>query len=347
MEKIRVGIVGCGMITQTRHAPEYAANPNVEIVGVYDIDEKRRKEFSMLYHCKAFATAEELLTDKGIDAVSVCSPNHTHASYSVMAMKSGKHVLCEKPIALNIEDSREMMQVAEETGKILMVGLNQRLLPTHRKAKEVLDSGAIGKIITFQTNFKHSGPENWSINRSNSTWFFDKSKAFFGVLGDLGAHKLDIIRYLLGQEVEKINATIMTLDKKCPDGSPIGVEDNATCTFKMQDGLPGMMTVSWINYGEEDNSTIIYGDKGVMKVFGDYSEDIVLEMRDGSTVKYLVGKISTNTNQLASGIINEFVNSIKENRQPIVTGIDGHNTLAVIASAFESSALGQWVRVKY
>lgn len=347
MDKVRIGIIGCGMITQTRHAPEYAQNSNCEIVALFDADEARLDEFTKIYNCKGYKSVEELIAAPDIDAISVCSPNFTHAEYSIKAMFAGKHVLCEKPIALKLEDSREMIRVAKESGKILMIGHNQRLLPTHRRAKEVLDSGAIGKILSFQSNFKHSGPENWSINRSNSTWFFDKAKAQFGALGDLGAHKLDIIRYLTGVEVEQVNATVMTLDKRYPDGTLINVEDNAMVFFKMDNGIPGIMHVSWTNYGDEDNSTIIYGDKGVMKIFGDYSDDIVLKMRDGSTVKYMVGKIQTNDSQIKSGIIDEFIGAITENRQPLITGRDGHNTVATIVACFKSSEEGRWVKVEY
>ena len=347
MKKVKVGIIGCGMITQTRHAPEYAQNPNAEIVGLYDANAERAGEFAALYDCKAYPSVEALLADPEIEAVSVCSPNYTHAEYSIKALQAGKHVLCEKPMALNLEDSRRMMETAKATGKLLMIGHNQRLLPTHRRAHEILRSGAIGRILTFQSNFKHPGPENWSVNRSNTTWFFDSRKAQFGALGDLGAHKLDIIRYLTGREVAQVNATTMTLDKRKPSGEFIDVEDNAMVFFRMDDGVPGIMHVSWTNYGEEDNSTVIYSDKGVMKIFGDYSDDIVLEMRDGSIVKYMVGKIQTNTHQTKSGIIDEFIGAITENRAPLITGQDGHNTLATIVACFRSAKEGRWVDVEY
>ncbi len=345
MEKIKVGIIGCGMITQTRHAPEYAQNGNSEIYGLYDANPERAKEFAKLYSCKAFNTPEELINCAEIDAVSVCSPNFTHAQYAIMALNAGKHVLVEKPVALTLEDAREMIKIAKEKGKILMVGHNQRLLSTHRRAKEVLNSGAIGNLITIQSNFKHDGPETWSVTRSNKTWFFDKKSAQFGVLGDLGSHKLDIIRYLTDKEVSEVSAVTMTLDKRLPDGNLIEIEDNAIVSFKLSNGLPGIMHVSWSNYGDEDNSTIIYGDKGVMKIFGDFSDDIVLEMRDGSTVKYMVGKIQTNQNQTKSGIIDEFVSSIVENREPLVTGVDGHNTIATILACYDSAKSGNWTKV--
>lgn len=347
MEKVRVGILGCGAITQRRHAPEYSVLENVEIAGFYDLNPERAGEMVEKYGGKIYASPEEMIEDPCIDAISVCTPNSTHADISINALEHGKHVLCEKPMALSLEETRKMLEAEEKSGKILMPGHNQRLIPTHRKAKELLSEGAIGKPLFFQCNFKHAGPESWSINNTNSTWFFDKSKAHFGVFGDLGSHKLDLIRFLTEKEIDTVFATMMTLDKRYEDGTLIDLEDNVVCQFRLSDGMPGIMHFSWTNYGQEDNGTVIYGEDGVMKIFGDYADDIVLEMRDGTIVKYHVGSISTNDNQLNSGVIEEFVSAIVEGRKPIVTGVDGHNTLAVIEAGIKSSDLKEWLKVTY
>lgn len=347
MEKIRVAMIGCGAITQRRHAPEYANREDVEIAGFYDMDKARCQELIDRYGGKSYETVEDIINDPSVNAVSVCSPNSTHADFSIRALKAGKHVLCEKPMALSLDETRAMLEAEKESGKILMPGHNQRLIPTHLKAKELIAEGAIGKLLFAQFNFKHAGPEHWSIDPTNNTWFFDKGRAQFGVFGDLGSHKLDLIRFLTGKEIEAVYASMMTLDKRYADGRLIDLEDNVVCQFRMCDGTPGIMHFSWTNYGQEDNSTVMYGDKGAMKIFGDYADDIVLEMRDGTTVKYHVGAISTNDNQLQSGVIDEFVNAISEKRTPIVTGRDGHNTLAVITAGVESSEQNRWVTVEY
>lgn len=347
MEKIRVGMLGCGAITQRRHAPEYMARADAEIAGFFDLDQNRANRQVELYGGKVYTTPYDMINDPEIDAISVCTPNSTHAEFTVKALQAGKHVLCEKPMAQSLQETRLMLQAEKESGRILMLGHNQRLVPTHRKAKELLAAGSIGKPLFIQCNFKHSGPENWSINNTNTTWFFDKSKAQFGVFGDLGSHKLDLLRFLTEEEIESVFATMMTLDKRYEDGSLINLEDNVVCQFRLRSGMPGIMHFSWTNYGQEDNSTVVYGDDGVMKIFGDYPDDIVLEMRDGTTVKYHVGAISTNDNQLSSGVIDEFVSAILENRKPIVTGIDGHNTLAVIEAGIESAKQKGWLNVTY
>lgn len=347
MNRLTVGVLGCGSITQLRHAPEYKAREDVEIAGFYDPDTERAQQVVRQFGGRAYSSAEEMLDDPAIGAVSICTPNSTHARYCVRALENGKHVLVEKPMAQSLEETRAMLEAEKRSGKILMPGHNQRLVKAHRKAKELLDSGAIGRLLFFQCNFKHAGPEIWSVTKNNSTWFFDKSKARFGVFGDLGAHKIDLIRFLTGQEIQSVFAETMTLDKTYPDGRPIDLEDNVVCLFQMDHGLPGIMHFSWTNYGEEDNGSVIYGDKGVMKIFGDYADDIVLEMRDHTTVKYQVGAISTNEHQLRSGVIDEFVDAILQGRSPIVTGVDGHNTLAVIEAGVRSAKEQQWVQVEY
>lgn len=344
---IHVAVIGGGAVAQHRHLPEYAENPNAEIAGILDFNRDRAKELAEIYGGRAYDSFEEVLSDGTVDAVSVCTPNATHAGYSIKALEAGKHVLVEKPMALNLDETRAMIAAQEKSGKTMMLGHNQRLIRAHMKAKELLKAGSIGELLFFQSSFKHPGPETWSADPGAATWFFRKDQANFGVMGDLGAHKIDLIRYLTDSEIKSVFADMRTLDKKYADGSPIELEDNAVCMFRMENGLPGIMHYSWTNYGREDNSTIIYGTKGVMKIFGDYADDIVLEMRDGIQVKYTVGGISTNTNQTKSGVIDEFIASLVEGRVPIVTAVDGHNTLAVIETAMKSAREKKWLDIVY
>ena len=169
---IKVGLIGCGKIGQVRHLPEYAANPDCTITALYDINLERAKELAAKYGATAYDSVEALLASD-VEAVSICSSNTSHAEITIAALKAGKHVLCEKPMATTLEDSEEMVKVAKETGKRLMIGQNQRLAGAHKKAKELIDSGAIGKVLTFKTAFCHGGPETWSVDPGLCTWFFD------------------------------------------------------------------------------------------------------------------------------------------------------------------------------
>ena len=196
-DKIRIGILGCGKIAQVRHIPEYADNPDCKLAAFYNPSRQRAEDMAAKYGGKVYDSAEELLADPEIDAVSVCAANYAHAELAIKALKAGKHVLCEKPMATTIEDCEAMAEAARESGKFLMIGHNQRLAKAHVKAKELIDEGLIGKILSFRTTFGHGGPETWSINPGKGTWFFDKKRAAMGAMADLGVHKTDLIQLSL------------------------------------------------------------------------------------------------------------------------------------------------------
>lgn len=342
---IRIGIIGCGSITRQRHAPEYYSNKNCEIVAFSDPNIERAKELAQKYGGKAYQNYEDIVNDPTIDAVSVCSPNYTHAEITIKALRSGKHVLCEKPMATNLEDARLMIETAKRSGKILMIGHNQRFAPAHREARRILERGEMGKVITFNTLFKHRGPEFWSIEGATS-WFFNKDRAFFGVLGDLGIHKIDLMRWLLNDEILEVNSTTCTLDKKYKDGRLIDVEDNAICILKTSKGTIGTMEVSWTNYGLEINSTILYCEKGVMKLYTHPEYDLIIERENGEEIYYKLGGISTNVRQIRSGVIDAFIDSIINNKPPEVSGEDGYEALKIVLACLKSAKERQWITIE-
>lgn len=317
---IKIGIIGCGKIAQIRHIPEYAANPDAKLYGFFDVNQERAKEIAVKYGGIAYESYQQMLEDPEIDAVSVLTPNFTHAEISIAALKAGKHVLCEKPMATTLTDCEAMAATARKTGKKLMIAQNQRLAGAHRKAKELLDNGAIGDVITFRTSFSHSGADNWSVDGRNS-WFMDKSRSCFGAMADLGVHKTDLMVYLLGTGIAKASAVIGTLQKKFPDGTPITVDDNAFCTYVMDNGVIGTMNANWTNYGSEDNSTSIYGTLGAMHIYKDPNHSVVVEKGPNEKEYYDTDAIQTNDNQTASGIIDMFVDYIVKDA-PAITAED-------------------------
>ena len=342
----KVGIIGCGKIAQIRHIPEYAANPEVELAGFYDINTERTKELAEKYNGTAYSSYQELLEDETIDAVSICSANQTHATITIDALRAGKHVLCEKPMAITLEECEEMVQAARETGKFLMIGHNQRLAKAHAKAKELLNEGIIGDIISFRTTFGHSGPETWSIDPGKNVWFFDKKLARLGAMGDLGIHKTDLIQFLTGQKVSEVVAKVVTLDKRDAAGNLIGVDDNAFCTYTMENGIVGTMTASWTFYGEEDNSTILYGTEGIMRIYDDPNYSIKIVTKKQEEIFYNIDKIQTNDNQTASGVIDLFVSSLVENKEPEISGEEALAAMKAIFACVESSETGRAIKIK-
>ena len=340
-----IGIIGCGKISQIRHIPEYLDNPSAKIVGVCDFNMERARQIAEQLGAKAYSSAEELLADPQIDAVSVCVANNAHCEVTVKALRAGKDVLCEKPMATNIEECELMVRTAAECGRKLMIGQNQRLADAHVKAKELLEQGAIGKVLTFRTAFGHSGPESWSVDPGRGTWFFDRKKAVMGVMADLGIHKTDLIQHLLGQKIVATTARLVTLDKKGPDGELIGVDDNAICIYEMDGGAIGTMTASWTYYGAEDNSTVLYGTLGNMTVYDIDRAPIVIRRNDGSVTEYEVGQIQTNANQTKFGIIDSFIDCLENDTEPSISGADVLAAMKAVFASIKSSEEGVRVTI--
>lgn len=343
---INVGILGCGKIAQVRHIPEYAENPDVKLAAFYNPSRKRAEEKAEKYGGKVYDTAEELLADKSIDAVSICAANYAHAELSIKAMEAGKHVLCEKPMATTLADCEAMVECAKRTGKFLMIGHNQRLARAHVEAKRLIDQGLIGDIITFRTTFGHGGPETWAINPGKNVWFFDKKKAAMGAMADLGVHKTDLIQFLTGQRVVRTTARLVTLDKRGEDGELIGVDDNAVCIYEMSGGAFGTMTASWTYYGAEDNSTVLYGTKGIMRIYDDPAHSIVVKLSDGEEQVYDVEQIQTNDNQTKSGVIDLWVECLKNNTPPEISGESALYAMRAVFASIESSQTGRAVEIE-
>lgn len=342
---LNIGIVGCGKIAQVRHIPEYAANENARLVGFFNPSTHRAEEMAAKYGGKVYVTAEDLFADPEIDAVSVCAANYAHAELTIQALRAGKHVLCEKPMAITLEDCERMLCEAEKAGMRLLIGQNQRFAKAHVKAKELLQDGVIGKVITFRTVFGHGGPETWSISPGKGTWFFDKSKAAMGAMADLGIHKTDLLRFLLDQDVVRTTARLATLDKRGPDDELIGVDDNAICVYEMSGGAFGTMTASWTYYGAEDNSTVLYGTKGIMRIYDDPDHSIVVIASDGTKTCYDVEQIQTNDNQTASGVIDEFVAAVEEGRPSILDAEDVLKSMEAVFASMLSAEQGRTVEV--
>lgn len=327
---IKVGIIGCGSIARHRHAPEYKANPHVEEIFFYDRKGDRALSLANEFGGRAVKTVEELFDNPSIVAISDCSSNEVHHINTTNALLSGKHVLCEKPLAINVKYAEEILEAQRKSGKKLMVDHNQRFTKAHQKAKEIIDKKELGEVLTFKTSFGHQGPENWGVNKTNSTWFFKKDRSHSGVAGDLGIHKIDLIHYLLDDEIEDVHSFYGALDKLDENGNSIEVCDNVVCALKTQKGRLGTASFSWTYYGSEDNSTIIYCQLGILKIYHDPNAPLIIEKRDGSIKRYELESIQTNDNQTNTGVIDAFINSILNDVEPPVTGEQAVASLRVV-----------------
>jgi len=326
-----IGIIGCGKITQIRHAPEYAENPGCALRAFSDMNAARAKQVAARYGADAHADWRELLKRGDVDCVSVCVMNANHAEVTVAALEAGKHVLCEKPMAVDLASCERMADAARANGRRLLIGHNQRLLRGHQFARDAIARGEIGRVLTFATSFGHAGPDTWSVDSGPGLWFFDPSRAAFGAMFDLGIHKMDLIQFLLADAPKSVWAAIGTLDKRGADGAPIAVEDNAICVLKMRSGAIGTLTASWTYYGREDNCTRVYGSEGQMRIYDDPDFSVVITKKSGEELCCRLDSIQTNVRQNRTGVIDDFIEAVETGRASVN---DMENALSSMRSVF-------------
>ena len=349
MDKVRMGIIGVGNMG-SGHAKSLVAGkvPEMELAAVADLNPARREwaKETLPESVAIYESGDELIDSGCCDAVLIAVPHYQHPTLAIRAFGKGLHVMCEKPMATTLADCEAMVAAARESGKFLMIGQNQRLTKAHQKARELVENGTLGKILTFRTTFGHGGPETWSVDPGKNTWFFDKSKAAMGAMADLGIHKTDLIQYLLGQTVVETTAKVTTLDKRGADGQLIGVDDNAICIYRMSGGAMGTMTASWTFYGAEDNSTVLYGTKGILRIYDDPAYSLKLITAGGEKVLYELEAIQTNDNQTKSGVIDCFMDCLVNNTPPAISGQSVLTAMRAVFASLESSETGKSVTVK-
>jgi len=340
---VKVGIIGAGSIARYRHLPETTMNPHAEVGAICDLVEARAHEIGQEYHCKAYTNYRAMLQDPELDAIIVAATNTTHAEMTIAALEAGKHVLCEKPMATTLEDGQKMIDAAERSGKKLMIAHNQRLEPAHQKAKEILQSGKLGKVLTFSSVFGHPGSDAWAIDGAD-TWFYRKKVTGLGVLGDLAIHKLDLLRWLIDDDYIEAAAFIDTLAKSYPSGELIDVEDNALCILKTAKGAMGNVTASW-SYQKENNSTTIYCENGVLELYVNPDFPLVVHYDFQHAEYHKVGKKSTNVEQVKSGIVDAFIDAIVEGREVPIPGPEGFKALQAVIACQEAAVSGKVVKI--
>ena len=269
MDKLRYGVIGTGNIAVCKHLPGYAAlTGDVEIVAACDIDRDRLDRVADQYHIpQRFTDWRELLAVKELDFVSVCVPNYLHAPVTVAALQAGKHVHCEKPMAVNGPLAQQMLEESRRCGRVLMVGLNNRFTPWNRYALDCVKSGALGTVYHAKCGW---------IRRAglpHTAWFADKALAGGGALIDLGVHYIDLVLHFLGYPAPHgvVARTYnhlgagkdATMYMHRPIEYPFDVEDLAAGFIDLDGGASLSFEISWAsNISQECAFYELYGTKG-------------------------------------------------------------------------------------
>ena len=340
---VNVLIVGCGGIAGLRHIPAMKANPDVKLYGFVDGVMQRAERYAEECGGTAFASVEEALKDNAIDAVVVCTPARSHKDITIKALQAGKHVLCEKPMAVSADDARAMIAAERESGKKLMISHNQRRYEPHIKAKELIEKGEIGKLLTFRTFLGIKGPEYSSVDGKNAA-YFSKEMSGRGVMSDVGAHRIDLMHYIVGSKYKRVFSYNPTLAKTKPDGTPIELDDNSMSIVEMENGVVGVLVTSWTSMSGNDRITQFCGTKGIITL---YREDhpVVVEYENGETAYYDFPYNPDQAETVITDIDKIFIDCIEQDKMPFVTGEDGLEVVLTLDAMEKSNETGAWAQI--
>lgn len=277
-DKIRFGIVGCGRIA-ARHAGHISKQG--ELVAVCDVNEGRAEELAKSHDCKQYKSLEALLSNHPeIDVISVCSPNGLHAEHTVLALRNGFHVLCEKPMAISVHDCGEMIKEAERSNKRLFIVKQNRFNPAIVAIKRVIDEGRLGKLFSIQLNCF------WNRNEKyyhGSDWKGTQNMDG-GTLYTQFSHFIDLLYWMIG-DVSDVSA----LTNNFTHQETIEFEDTGVIALKFYNGALGTINYTVNSFRQNmEGSLTIFGEKGTVKVGGQYLNKLEYQSIDG----YEIGELA-------------------------------------------------------
>ena len=273
--KIRWGFIGCGEVTEKKSGPAFRMVEDSDVVAVMSRRREHAEEYARRHQIARYYTDPyDLIDDPQVNAIYIATPPSTHATYAIMAMKAGKPVYVEKPLAANYEDCCRVNRISEKMGIPCFVAYYRRDLPYFQKVADLLRSGAIGKVINVQIRFSVP-PRDLDYNRTNLPWRVIPDIAGGGYFYDLAPHQIDLLQQLFGPIIEAEGY-------KANRGGLYDTEDTVSACFRFSDGLTG--SGSWCFVGSDsakEDCIELIGDKGRLRyAFFTYSP-IVLENGDG------------------------------------------------------------------
>lgn len=355
-DKLRVGVIGCGGIAFGKHLPALQKQVLADIVAFCDIEEDRAAKAAAEYgtdDAKVYTDYRKLLEDTSIDVVHVCTPNDSHAEISIAALESGKHVMCEKPMAKTSEEARAMVEAAKRTGKKLTIGYQNRFRDDSMYLKEFVDAGGLGEIYYAKAHaLRRRAVPTWGV-------FLDEEKQGGGPLIDIGTHALDLTLWMmnnykpktvLGTVYHKLSHRENAANAFGPwDPKKFTVEDSAFGFITMEDGSSIMLESSWalntLNVGEA--KTTLHGTEAGADMWDG------LRINGESFSRLYVNKIETDIGGVdffegeseseGERETRMWLESIVQDKQPLVLPEQAYVVTQILEAIYESARTGKAV----
>lgn len=334
MNEIKFAIIGCGTIGDV-HARAIMELEGAVIAAVCDFSFERAKEFAARYDALAYSDYDELLKDESIDVISICTPSGLHANQTIAALNAGKHVLVEKPMALNSKDAEAIVAASKKSNKITSVVFQSRYMEDVKELKRLIDSGELGNIILCDMYMKYWRDEEYfKVSKWRGTFAMDGG----GALMNQGIHGIDLLHYLLGKP-KLISAKVKTLRHN------IETEDTAVAAVEYPCGALGVIEAATSTPPGFGRRIEVHGTRGyavlcegsLEKIFidGKYIIDEDIKIPDGSATDPSKMKHDKHLLQYSN-----FIGAIKGNEEILSSAEDGYNAVNFIEQIYESSKNG-------
>lgn len=279
MKEVNIAILGCGRIAQ-RHAKHIANTKGAVLTAVCDIDKDRADTLAGEYGVRAYYDIEDLIQDNSVDLVAVCTPNGLHAEHTIKSLNAGKHVLCEKPMAINVYDCGEMIKAAEKANKRLFVVKQNRYNPPVKAVRKALDEGFLGKIHSVQLSCF------WNRNEEyyRDSWKGSRSLDG-GTLYTQFSHFIDLLYYLIG-DVKEVKAFGDNYQHK----GIVDFEDTGVVILRFHNDAIGTINFTINSYQRNmEGSLTLFAEKGTVKIGGQYLNELEYQNIEGYRIKNLEG----------------------------------------------------------
>jgi predicted dehydrogenase len=281
MNQVNWGIIGCGNVTEKKSGPAFSKIDGSQLVAVMRRNAALAEDYARRHGVpKFYSDASLLINDPDVNAVYIATPPDAHAKYAIEAMKAGKAVYVEKPMARNVAECEEMIRVSEETGQPLFVAYYRRILPEYLKIKELIDSKAIGDVKNLHIQLHHPPKPEDLLPGKEAEWRVIPEISGGGYFHDLASHQLDYLEFLLGP-IKEAKGFSLNQSGYYP------ADDMVAATFLFESGVTG--TGSWcftVPENLKSDKTVIIGSGGKITFSFFENQDILVEKSDGSTLRF-------------------------------------------------------------
>ncbi len=344
--KVKVGIIGSGFEADI-HAASFQIMPEeAEVVAIASPTPGNADALARKYGIeRVFLDYREMLRDSDIEMVTIAAPNYLHACMTIDIARAKKHVLCEKPLCMTLEEADEMIDVCRREGVLLMYAEELFFTPKYVRAKEMADQGGFGNVYLVKQSEKHFGP--------HSSWFWDMERAGGGALMDLGCHGIAFCYWFLNRPKIKSVYCHLTTDVH---GDKTSGDDNALCILTFENGATGIVENSWAKRGGMDDRIEVFGDEGLtyanlhmgnaLPTFSLRGYGYAVEKAE-STSGWSYPVFDEHWNYGLPHEMRHFARCVRGKETPIATGEDGRVVMEALYAGYASAGEGRRIDLPF